>query len=114
MSIRLLGVNPETFFGASAWEWEALCELTRRRGGIGEQVVWPRDEETLADDFTVPDGGLCRSIAARLESFQRRQPSGHAMASADEAYEVPDWKLAEWIEFLRTCGGFRVAPAGRQ
>lgn len=137
MSMELFGRAPTSvtgeYFRATIWEWhplmqriEMLCsdflddELLRSMGynngaGPNRQVTCHLMAERLAQwlvDDTSTTFLLEHDRLARMASFGRlfleRRLAAHPELRPTSSFKVHRRKVIEFIEFLKSCGGFQV------
>lgn len=134
MGMDVYGRNPVSdagkYFRANVWSWRPIHAL------IAELCSDLLDEEMLGQlgfngGAGPTDQETCTEMARRFEVWMEHHVQGHTLESdlrmtkdgrllsskelaenpdldTETPYGVGDDHLKEWIEFLRTCGGFEV------
>jgi len=136
MGMDVYGKNPSSeagkYFRANVWSWGPIHDLIRElcsdlfdeRTIVG--MAWNQGDGPESQD-------VCAKMANRFTEWMAHNTGGHSVdenvdmsnrpeASIIEActelgldttpsepvYYADDEHLAEWVEFLRNCGGFEV------
>ena len=134
MGMDVWGCNPTApagkYFRANIWSWRPIQAL------IHELCSDLLDEPTLVRlgvnvGAGPRDAAVCREMANRFDRWLEQHTDGHGLdlglrVTPDgrfvtetelatnpqletlSPYKVQDEHLKEWVEFLRSCGGFEV------
>ena len=132
MGMDVFGKNPSKesgeYFRATIWSWpvihrematgcrdflsEELLKAMEYNDGAGpdDQAVCEKIADRLEDAMKATvDCTIAQTCRVDLNSVEAHASVGEAMAkSQDYAYRSRNAMFAEWIEFLRHCGGFAV------
>lgn len=107
MAMYIAARNPETAgmkgFQVGLTTWRALQDLME---GLGADLLSEELRHAMSfNDGYGPDGETAEMMAKRCEQWLETNPEGYAhSADCDLSAEY----LRDWIQFLRTCGGFEV------
>lgn len=134
MGMDVFGKQPSAdcgrYFRASIWMWAPLLEHMHAscRDLLGEELL----ESLSYNDGKGPDDqATCTELADRFERGLAQYPSGFELESDDvrvnaegrfvlcdpagpkpektvSPFRIAGEEIAEWIAFLRHCGGFAV------
>jgi hypothetical protein len=133
MGMDVYGKQPTSevgeYFRANIWSWRPIYSLVLQ---LCEDLL---DDETLRlmaqnDGAGPSDAATCNKMADRFEQWLKTNRDGHtvyvereaayesgvlsaleglgATVANDPTYDVSAEHLAEWVLFLRHCGGFEV------
>jgi hypothetical protein len=133
MGMDVIGRDPKNeagdYFRANVWSWRPINHL------MIDLCSDFLDEEVLRamsfnDGAGPEDQATCNKIADRFDAWMERHTEGHTLESdlrvgpggrllsletvqqnptaGVSPYLVHDEHLKEWVEFLRSCGGFQV------
>jgi len=123
MGMDVYGVkNPDAYFRASVWSWRPLNYLMR---GI-EAITDEQYENMGYNDGYAVDEEQCKDIKIKLQAWLDKHPNldsfGLTLDNSEtcegellnvlgfchDSYTLYRDRLKVFIEFLDTCGGFRV------
>ena len=112
--------NNETYFRANMWEWAALC-FAMKLAGYNVPAKWITN-----DGAGLSSQSECDELAGTLENFLTSYQADTIVKESDvvhideegrlvepgantkSPYEIRRKHLESFIQFLRTCNGFRI------